>query len=88
MTGSLSDGKGSASASEYDPGAYGRYFDEHVEAGAVHDVVVHDLAAGLAEADPDQADTVVFGARARILVERAFAHHLLGAWASGRSPLR
>jgi pyrroloquinoline quinone (PQQ) biosynthesis protein C len=65
------------------------YFDEHVEADAVHDVVAaHDLAGGLAEAEPDQADTIVFGARALILVERAFAEHLLGAWSAGRSSLR
>jgi pyrroloquinoline quinone (PQQ) biosynthesis protein C len=65
------------------------YFDEHVEADAIHDVVAaHDLAGGLAEADPDQADTVIFGARALFLVERAFAEHLLGAWAAGRSSLR
>ena len=66
------------------------YFDEHVEADAIHDVVAaHDLAGGLAEAEPDQGDTVVFGARALFLVvERAFADHLLGSWAAGRSSLR
>ena len=65
------------------------YFDEHVEADAIHDVVAaHDLAGGLAEAEPDQGDTVVFGAPALFLVERAFAEHLLGAWAAGRSSLR
>jgi pyrroloquinoline quinone (PQQ) biosynthesis protein C len=65
------------------------YFDEHVEADAVHDVVAaHDLAGGLAEAEPDQADTIVFGARALMLVEGAFARHLLGSWEDGRSSLR
>ena len=65
------------------------YFDEHVEADAVHDVVAaHDLAGGLAEAEPDQADVIVFGARALMLVEAAFARHLLGAWEAGRSSLR
>jgi hypothetical protein len=65
------------------------YFDEHVEADAVHDVVAaHDLAGGLAEAEPAQADTIVFGARALMLVEGAFARHLLSAWEAGRSSLR
>ena len=65
------------------------YFDEHVEADAVHDVVAsHDLAGGLAEAEPDQADAVIFGARALMLVDGAFARHLLDAWAAGASSLR
>jgi pyrroloquinoline quinone (PQQ) biosynthesis protein C len=65
------------------------YFDEHVEADAVHDVVAaYDLAGGLAEAEPDQADTIVFGARALMLVEGALARHLLGAWQAGRPSLR
>jgi hypothetical protein len=65
------------------------YFDEHVEADAIHDVVAsHDLAGGLAEAEPEQADTILFGARALMLVERDFAHHVLSAWDAGRSSLR
>jgi len=65
------------------------YFDEHVEADAVHDVLAsHDLAGGLAEAEPELADSIVFGARALMLVEGGLAQHLLGAWEAGRSSLR
>jgi len=65
------------------------FFDEHVEADAIHDVVcVHDLAGGLAEAEPELADSIVFGARALMLVEERLARHLLGAWEAEGSSLR
>jgi hypothetical protein len=65
------------------------FFDEHVEADAIHDVVcLHDLAGGLAEAEPELADSIVFGARALMLVEERLARHLLGAWEVDRSSLR
>lgn len=65
------------------------YFDEHVEADAVHDVIAsHELAGGLAEAEPELADSIIFGARALMLVESKLAGHLLGAWQEGRSSLR
>ncbi len=65
------------------------YFDEHVEADAVHDVLAsHELAGGLAEAEPELANSIIFGARALMLVEARLAHHLLGAWQAGRSSLR
>lgn len=65
------------------------FFDEHVEADAIHDVVcVHDLAGGLADAEPELADSIVFGARALMLVEARLALHLLGAWEAEASSLR
>jgi len=65
------------------------FFDEHVEADAIHDVVcVHDLAGGLAEAEPELADSILFGARALMLVEERLARHLLGAWETDESSLR
>ncbi len=65
------------------------YFDEHVEADAVHDAVAaHDLAGGLANAEPEQAERIVFGGRALMLVEGRLAHHLLRAWENGASSLR
>jgi Iron-containing redox enzyme len=65
------------------------FFDEHVEADAVHEAIAaHDLAEGLAIAEPELADDIVFGARALLLLEARFAELLLGAWSSGASSLR
>lgn len=65
------------------------YFDEHVEADAVHEVLAaHDLAGGLAKAEPELAESIAFGARALMFVEGRFARHVLDAWQDGRSSLR
>lgn len=65
------------------------YFDEHVEADAVHEQVAgHDLVGGLVRQDPSLVPDVLRGARAALLVDDLVAEHLLGAWAGGRSALR
>jgi hypothetical protein len=65
------------------------FFDEHVEADALHEAVAaHDLAGGLARCEPDLASDIVFGAQALMLLEAAFGAALVGAWGSGRSSLR
>ena len=65
------------------------FFDEHVEADAVHEAVAaHDLAAGLATAEPALAADVLFGAGALLLMESRFAAALLDAWRRGDSLLR
>jgi heme oxygenase-like protein len=65
------------------------FFDEHVEADAVHEAIAaHDLAEGLATAEPELAADIVFGARALLLLEARFAAALLGAWSAGQSSLR
>jgi len=65
------------------------FFDEHVEADALHEAVAaHDLAAGLARCEPELASDIVFGARALMLLEAAFADAVVGAWGAGRSSLR
>jgi heme oxygenase-like protein len=64
------------------------FFDEHVEADAVHEAVAaHDLAQGLALAEPDLVEDILFGAAALLHLEARFAAHLLGRWAAGRSSL-
>src|SRR5689334_10590395 len=64
------------------------FFDEHVEADAVHEAVAaHDLAQGLAVAEPDLVGDILFGAAALLQLEARFAGHLLGRWAAGRSSL-
>jgi hypothetical protein len=65
------------------------YFDEHVEADAVHEAVAaNDLAGSFVSAEPELEDEVLFGARALLITEAAFARHLLDAWEAGRSSLR
>jgi heme oxygenase-like protein len=65
------------------------YFDEHVEADAVHEAIAAtDLAGSLVEAEPDLRADVVFGAGALLETEARFAEHVLAAWRTGRSSLR
>jgi len=65
------------------------FYDEHVEADAVHEnIAAYDLAGGLARAEPELADDIVFGARALLHLEGRFARSLLAAWKVGESSLR
>lgn len=64
-----------------------RFFDEHVEADSVHEVLAGDLAADLAAEEPGLASDVVFGAAAMALLEGRFADVLLRAWRAGESTL-
>ncbi len=64
------------------------FFDEHVEADAVHAMIAaHDMAGALAQDEPGIARDIAFGANALITLDAAFARHVLAAWASGRSTL-
>ena len=57
------------------------FFDEHVEADAVHEnVAAVDLAGGLARQEPALAGDVLWGARALVELEGRWARHLLDAW--------
>ncbi len=65
------------------------FYDEHVEADAVHEnIAAYDLAEGLAREEPGLAADIVFGAKALLLLDRRFAEYLLAAWGEGRSSLR
>jgi Iron-containing redox enzyme len=65
-----------------------RYFDEHVEADAVHEqVAVHDLCGGYAAARPGAAAGILFGAACCLAVDDMLARHLLSCWQTGRSSL-
>jgi hypothetical protein len=65
------------------------FYDEHVEADAVHEnIAAYDLAGTLAREEPELAADVLFGARALLMLERRFAEHLLDRWSEGRSSLR
>jgi heme oxygenase-like protein len=65
------------------------FYDEHVEADAVHEnIAAWDLAGGLARAEPEVAADILFGARALLALEARWAAHLLSSWERGRSSLR
>ncbi|HEY1521702.1 MAG TPA: iron-containing redox enzyme family protein [Solirubrobacteraceae bacterium] len=65
------------------------FFDEHVEADAVHEqIAAVDLAGGLVEQDAHLYGSVIWGARALNLLSDRWASHLLDCWSSGRGSLR
>ncbi|MDT0166910.1 iron-containing redox enzyme family protein [Actinotalea sp. AC32] len=65
------------------------YFDEHVEADAVHEQIAgRDLAGALAELDPAVRDDVLWGAKAYLVVDGLAGAEMLAAWEAGRSSLR
>ena len=64
------------------------FFDEHVEADAVHEqVAAWDLAGGLARAEPALADDILWGAAALLEVEGRCGRRILSAWERGESSL-
>ncbi|WP_228993579.1 iron-containing redox enzyme family protein [Streptomyces sp. DH8] len=66
-----------------------RFYDEHVEADAVHEQVVrHEVVDGLLEDEPGLAADVVLGIEATGHLEDRLGDHLLTAWREGRSALR
>jgi hypothetical protein len=65
------------------------FYDEHVEADAVHETIAAwDLAGGLAREEPDVAADILFGARALMALEARWGAHLIGSWEAGESSLR
>ncbi|MFJ8894917.1 iron-containing redox enzyme family protein [Leifsonia sp. NPDC102414] len=65
------------------------YFDEHVEADAVHEQIAgRDLAGGLAEEHPELLPDIVFGARACLYADGLVGAHMLERWQAGASSLR
>jgi hypothetical protein len=65
------------------------FYDEHVEADAVHEQIASvDMCGALVAEEPALAVDVLFGAACSLAMDGLAAHHLLGAWESGRSALR
>ncbi|WP_437052833.1 iron-containing redox enzyme family protein [Streptomyces sp. enrichment culture] len=65
------------------------FYDEHVEADAVHEQVVrHDVIGGLLDEEPYLAPDVAFGIDATSHVEDRLADRLLSDWRAGHSSLR
>jgi hypothetical protein len=64
------------------------FYDEHVEADAVHEnIAAWDLAGALARAEPQLAREILFGAYALLALEGLWAEHLLECWREGASSL-
>jgi hypothetical protein len=65
------------------------FYDEHVEADAVHEnLAAHELAGGLARQESELVPDILFGARALLLLDDRFGRHVLGAWERGETSLR
>jgi Iron-containing redox enzyme len=65
------------------------FFDEHVEADAVHEqIAAVDLAGGLIEQEPHLYASVLWGARVLNLLSERWASHLLACWEDRRGSLR
>lgn len=65
------------------------FYREHVEADAVHEQVVrHDVVGDLVAREPALEPDVLFGIRARDVVEDRLADHMMACWQAGRSSLR
>ncbi len=64
------------------------FYDEHVEADAMHEnLAAHDMAGGLARDDPALMADILFGARALLLLEEPLARLMLESWSEGRTSL-
>jgi hypothetical protein len=64
------------------------FYDEHVVADSVHDMIAtYDLAGTLAQSEPSLADDIVFGAKALGLLEARSGDGLLRGWRAGFTSL-
>ncbi|TFV57430.1 iron-containing redox enzyme family protein [Geodermatophilus sp. DF01-2] len=65
------------------------FYDEHVEADAVHEqIAAVDMCGSLVAGEPALTADVLFGAACSLAMDGLAARHLLGAWEAGRSALR
>jgi hypothetical protein len=65
------------------------FYDEHVEADAVHEQIASvDMCGSLVAEHPELAPDVLFGAASSLAMDGVAATHVLGAWEGGRSALR
>jgi hypothetical protein len=65
-----------------------RYFDEHVEADAVHEhVAARGICGSMVEADPRLREDVMFGAAVCVHLDAVTAERMIDAWRGGRSAL-
>ena len=64
------------------------FYDEHVEADAVHEqIAAHDMCGSFAKAEPALAGQILYGARCALTLDARWAGVVMDAWADGRSSL-
>jgi hypothetical protein len=65
------------------------FFDEHIEADAVHEqVAAHDLCGALVADEPELLPDVLLGATACLELDARVGAATLASWRAGRSALR
>jgi hypothetical protein len=65
------------------------FYDEHVEADAVHEqIAAYDLCGSFAAAEPELAGDLLYGARCALALDARWAATVLSSWEAGRSSLR
>ena len=65
-----------------------RYFDEHVEADAVHEhLAARAICGAIVEAEPHLEPDVLFGAAACVHLDAVAAEKMIDAWTSDGSAL-
>jgi hypothetical protein len=70
------------------PEVVAEYFDEHVEADAVHEqLAFRDICQGLVSSGQADERDVVFGAAASLLMDAVAGERMLEEWQAGRSTL-
>lgn len=69
------------------PAAVAAYFDEHVEADAVHEqLAIHGICGALVDDEPELADDVLFGAACCLRVEELAGKALIASWKRSEEP--
>lgn len=69
-------------------GAVERYFDEHVEADAVHEhLAARGICGALVDAEPELLPDVLLGAAVCVHLDAVAAEKMIGAWKAGRSAM-
>jgi hypothetical protein len=66
-----------------------RFYDEHVEADAVHEqIAAYDMCGSFCVDEPERTADVLFGARCALELDARWATWVLERWESGKSSLR
>jgi hypothetical protein len=66
-----------------------RFYDEHVEADAVHEqIAAYDMCGSFCLDEPELTADVIFGARCALALDELWAGAVLADWEAGRSSLR
>ncbi|MDQ3576744.1 MAG: iron-containing redox enzyme family protein [Actinomycetota bacterium] len=64
------------------------FYDEHVEADAVHEqIAAHDLCGSYAKDNPEAVGDILFGAACALALDAEFGRHLLDHWERNLSAL-